>query len=101
MFQTNFMEFLSHNQWYHVLSIHLAFYLYVFLTAFEFCKVERPILALPLFFTGIFFFSLVEYLMHRFLFHSEKYLPDNFLGRPLRYLHFVLHGIHHTIPFDP
>jgi hypothetical protein len=70
MFQTNFMEAFSHSQWYHVLSIHLAFYIYVLATAFDFQKVARPMLIVPLLLAGIFFFSLIEYLMHRFLFHS-------------------------------
>jgi 4-hydroxysphinganine ceramide fatty acyl 2-hydroxylase len=48
--------------------------------------------------TGMAIFSLVEYILHRFLFHSENYLPNN---RLVRYLHFILHGIHHMLPVDP
>lgn len=84
-----------------MLSIHLATYMYVLYTTFDISKVGKPLLVVSLVLLGMLTFSLVEYLMHRFLFHSEKYLPDNFLGRPLRYLHFILHGIHHTIPLDP
>ena len=42
--------------------------------------------------------TLIEYLLHRFVFHSEYVLPDSKL---LRYLHFALHGIHHMLPTDP
>lgn len=46
---------------------------------------------------GFFCWSIIEYCMHRFLFHMEKYLPDNRVGLTL---HFLLHGIHHYLPMD-
>jgi len=46
---------------------------------------------------GLFLWSLVEYILHRFLFHIEAALPD----RPLFLtLHFLLHGVHHYLPMD-
>ena len=47
---------------------------------------------------GVFTFSLLEYVLHRFVFHSEKWLPNS---RIVRYLHYTLHGIHHMLPNDP
>jgi len=47
---------------------------------------------------GAFLFTLTEYLLHRFIFHADWYIPDN---RVLRILHFVLHGVHHMLPNDP
>jgi 4-hydroxysphinganine ceramide fatty acyl 2-hydroxylase len=47
---------------------------------------------------GLLVFSLIEYCLHRFVFHSEWWLPDN---RLVRYLHFFTHGIHHMLPNDP
>lgn len=47
-----------------------------------------------LFFAGLFVWTLVEYIMHRFVFH---YVPKNKLG--LR-LHFIFHGVHHDYPSD-
>ncbi|TVY76165.1 Ceramide very long chain fatty acid hydroxylase SCS7 [Lachnellula suecica] len=46
---------------------------------------------------GLFLWTLVEYVLHRFLFHLDKYLPDN---RVALTLHFLLHGIHHYLPMD-
>ncbi|KFH44813.1 Ceramide very long chain fatty acid hydroxylase-like protein [Hapsidospora chrysogenum ATCC 11550] len=46
---------------------------------------------------GLFFWTLIEYFMHRFLFHLDGYLPDNRVGITL---HFLLHGIHHYLPMD-
>jgi sterol desaturase/sphingolipid hydroxylase (fatty acid hydroxylase superfamily) len=44
---------------------------------------------------GIVFWSLVEYLLHRFVFHLE---PDSRWGRRM---HFIIHGVHHDFPHDP
>jgi 4-hydroxysphinganine ceramide fatty acyl 2-hydroxylase len=64
---------------------------------------------------GVFIWTLVEYILHRFLFHldeyatlpfnraldlyshSNRYLPDN---RVAITLHFLLHGVHHYLPMD-
>ncbi|EGN92522.1 hypothetical protein SERLA73DRAFT_147106 [Serpula lacrymans var. lacrymans S7.3] len=49
------------------------------------------------FFFGNFVWTVLEYGMHRFLFHIDEMLPD----RPLfLMLHFMLHGIHHYMPMD-
>ena len=48
-------------------------------------------------FLGLFLWTLVEYLLHRGLFHVDKYLPDNRVGITA---HFLLHGIHHYLPMD-
>jgi 4-hydroxysphinganine ceramide fatty acyl 2-hydroxylase len=47
---------------------------------------------------GIGIWSLSEYCLHRFLFHSEDYwLPNHPKVLPF---HFLLHGIHHAFPMD-
>ncbi|KAK1761045.1 putative Inositolphosphorylceramide-B C-26 hydroxylase [Echria macrotheca] len=46
---------------------------------------------------GFGLWSLIEYLMHRFLFHLDEWLPDNRVGITL---HFLLHGVHHYLPMD-
>ncbi|KAF2967140.1 hypothetical protein GQX73_g6416 [Xylaria multiplex] len=46
---------------------------------------------------GVFIWTLVEYILHRFLFHLDYYLPDN---RASITLHFLLHGVHHYLPMD-
>lgn len=43
---------------------------------------------------GLFFWTLTEYLLHRFVFHYE---PTSSWGK---YLHFMLHGVHHDYPND-
>lgn len=46
------------------------------------------------FVAGAFAWTLVEYLFHRFIFH---YQPTSAWGK---YLHFLMHGIHHDYPRD-
>ncbi|KAK0527811.1 fatty acid alpha-hydroxylase [Tilletia horrida] len=52
---------------------------------------------LPLWGVGIVIWTMLEYLLHRFLFHVDDMLPD----KPVfLLLHFLLHGIHHYLPMD-
>ncbi|AAW46114.2 oxidoreductase, putative [Cryptococcus deneoformans JEC21] len=46
---------------------------------------------------GVFIWTILEYSMHRFLFHLDYYLPDT---RWAITLHFMLHGVHHYLPMD-
>lgn len=55
----------------------------------------RPTVVLATFFSGIFFWTLFEYLMHRFMFHVLAQLSG------LKHLHYVIHGMHHEYPTDP
>ncbi|KAI9262128.1 hypothetical protein BDA99DRAFT_537474 [Phascolomyces articulosus] len=46
---------------------------------------------------GIFLFTLIEYFIHRFMLHTDYWVPDH----PWALLvHFSIHGIHHHIPMD-
>ncbi|KAF7972148.1 hypothetical protein HWV62_11125 [Athelia sp. TMB] len=47
--------------------------------------------------TGNLIWTILEYTLHRFLFHIDEYLPDN---SACMTLHFLLHGIHHYMPMD-
>lgn len=50
-----------------------------------------------LFLTGIVNWSILEYSIHRFVFHVDTILPDN---KVFLTLHFLTHGIHHFLPMD-
>lgn len=50
-----------------------------------------------LFTAGLCTWSLVEYCLHRFLFHLDDQLPDTKLAFML---HFLFHGVHHFLPMD-
>lgn len=49
------------------------------------------------FFAGNIIWTILEYTLHRFLFHVDHYLPE---ANWAMLLHFLLHGIHHYLPMD-
>ncbi|KAL2798787.1 hypothetical protein BJX62DRAFT_98646 [Aspergillus germanicus] len=91
----NFLEPLSKTAWYVVPIIWLPPVAYG--TVLGFSGLGNPLGATGYWIFGFFLWSLIEYVMHRFLFHVDKYLPDNRVGITL---HFLLHGIHHYLPMD-
>ncbi|KAJ3108356.1 fatty acid alpha-hydroxylase [Phlyctochytrium planicorne] len=46
---------------------------------------------------GLIMWTMIEYGLHRFLFHLDDYLPDNKFAMTA---HFAVHGIHHYLPMD-
>jgi sterol desaturase/sphingolipid hydroxylase (fatty acid hydroxylase superfamily) len=62
--------------------------LYVGLTTFG-------AVAVPMFLGGVLLTTLIEYCLHRFLFHRHFWGPDGAMR------HFLLHGYHHDFPNDP
>jgi hypothetical protein len=97
LFESEFFERLSYSTWWHV-AVLPAIIIYCLFTRQQdwdgFSWVEGLLLAA----FGVLCFTLTEYLLHRFIFHAEWYLPDI---RIVRMLHFFLHGIHHMLPNDP
>lgn len=49
------------------------------------------------YFIGFAWWTLLEYILHRFVFHCEEFIPDN---RWFITFHFLAHGIHHAFPAD-
>lgn len=92
IFENNFLERLSKTNAYVViiayLVISLALFLYHSLTAEVYL-----VLQVALFLSGLLFFSLIEYVVHRYLFHSRK-TPEK--GN----ITYRLHHIHHDHPRD-
>lgn len=46
---------------------------------------------------GIFLWTLIEYLIHRWIFHLDAIAKNPFICT----FHFLFHGQHHKVPFDP
>ncbi|KAI3319088.1 inositolphosphorylceramide-B C-26 hydroxylase [Xylariaceae sp. AK1471] len=91
----NFLEPLSLTPWWVVPMIWLPLIAYGTYLASEGFDDYGSLVVSWLF--GLFLWTLVEYILHRFLFHLDQYLPDNRVGLTL---HFLLHGIHHYLPMD-
>ncbi|ESK96363.1 inositolphosphorylceramide-b c-26 hydroxylase [Moniliophthora roreri MCA 2997] len=118
MFGPDYLEVFTRTNWYVVPIIWLPIAGYLFLrSVFQFTMPLPPFLvspALPMsrlseippdaygktaicFFVGTIIWTLLEYLLHRFLFHVDYYLPDKPAWLTL---HFLMHGVHHYLPMD-
>ncbi|KAJ5901684.1 fatty acid hydroxylase [Penicillium taxi] len=91
----NFLEPLSKTAWWVIPIVWVPPVIYG--TIAGTAGLGNPIAAAAYWLVGFGLWSLIEYLMHRFLFHLDDYLPDNRVGLCL---HFLLHGIHHYLPMD-
>lgn len=90
----NFLEPISKTPWYMIPLLWIPADCYALSLALQGASVFT---VLCLFTLGLFIWTLLEYCMHRFLFHLEYYLPDH----PVAFtVHFLLHGVHHYLPMD-
>ncbi|KAL9054537.1 MAG: hypothetical protein Q9162_004093 [Coniocarpon cinnabarinum] len=91
----NFLEPLSKTPWWVVPAVWMPGVVYgSILAGFG---LESVGVTMAYWFLGLGIWTLVEYGLHRCLFHVDHYLPDN---RVFLTLHFLLHGIHHYLPMD-
>jgi len=112
LFATSFMESLTHTAWWVIPVLWLPIVLMAwvpFINAaqsatasswYRFGTVPYVSVGLPAlvyFGMGVFTWTLVEYTLHRFLFHGNAYAPDNGISIAAQ---FLLHGIHHKFPTD-
>jgi 4-hydroxysphinganine ceramide fatty acyl 2-hydroxylase len=93
MFESNFMEFFSHVHPATPVILYgpiigLMLYLAFVQKGLSFLTV------LGFFVIGILTWTLLEYMIHRYVFHYE---PKTRVGK---LLHFIMHGVHHDYPND-
>jgi 4-hydroxysphinganine ceramide fatty acyl 2-hydroxylase len=91
----NMLEPLSKTAWWVVPAVWLPFDAFLVSVAAQGLDSGWKVFAYWTF--GLLFWTLLEYVLHRFLFHLDYYLPDNRVGITA---HFLLHGIHHYLPMD-
>ena len=93
LFKSDFLEKFTHVHWSVPIIVYLPVVVY-----FLYRAATMPSLSLSnlivLFVVGVVFWSLTEYVLHRWVFH---YHPKSALGQRL---HFLLHGVHHDYPMD-
>ena len=93
MFESRTLEFFSHVH----PATPLVIYVPVVLFMLDFALRRRALglgVVLGVFVAGVLLWTLVEYTMHRWVFHYE---PKSRWGKQL---HFLLHGVHHDYPKD-
>lgn len=93
MFKSDFMEFFSHVHPATPLVLYLPVIGYMLYAAFFQSKLSILAVA-ALFPLGVLSWTLLEYIIHRYVFHYE---PKSRLGKRL---HFIVHGVHHDYPND-
>mmetsp|Transcript_41764 Transcript_41764/g.90613 ORF Transcript_41764/g.90613 Transcript_41764/m.90613 type:complete len:260 (+) Transcript_41764:118-897(+) len=97
-FHSDFLEFHSRTPWYYIPSLWIPVICLLLTGAhlmFNMSLFEMG----PYMGTGFVLWSLIEYLLHRFLFH----MPERIIhcNRWVTMLHFLIHGCHHLLPMDP
>lgn len=93
MFKSDFLESLSKVHFLVPVFIFVPVIIYFIYGAFQ--NNIGIVTFIEMFITGLIVWTLVEYVMHRFLFH---YMPPD---KPwAQRLHFIFHGVHHDYPSD-
>ncbi|ORZ24502.1 hypothetical protein BCR42DRAFT_446440 [Absidia repens] len=90
------LEPLSKTVWYVVPLLWLPFAAYQFSKSLALSGGANVLSGFS-FGLGLLIWTLLEYLLHRFLFHVDDHLPDHQIAF---LLHFTLHGFHHYLPMD-
>lgn len=90
----NFLEPLSKTPWYVVPIVWLPC---IAAGSYRAWSEIGTVTWIQCFIAGLCIWTLVEYLMHRFLFHVDDYMPDHPAALTI---HFLLHGVHHYLPMD-
>ena len=93
MFESDLLEAFSHVPWWLVLVVWVPVVLALGLLSVLWQGLS-PGLALAWAAGGLLLWTLLEYVLHRWLFH---WVPAGATGRQL---HFLMHGIHHLDPWD-
>jgi len=104
LFKHDFAEYFSNTNWFIIPLIWLPVSCYLALRCHS-GGVSLPATSI-LMLLGVFWWTLTEYVLHRFVFHLEPYRNKNsylsWLTDNSMYItaHFLLHGQHHKVPFD-
>lgn len=91
----NFLEPLTKTAWWMIPTLWMPPVMYF--TWYANAGFSNSLIQAAFWLLGWGIWTIVEYGLHRCLFHVDDYLPDNRVGLSL---HFLLHGIHHYLPMD-
>lgn len=91
LFNSKYLEVFSKTPWYAIPIAWAPFITYYIVQS------ELDLFSTIFWmFMGVINWSLLEYSIHRFVFHGEEYwLPESNFAYVA---HFLLHGIHHAFP---
>ena len=98
-FNQPYLEILTRTPWYIIPLVWgpiIAWHLVQAARDFSDSTTDS-MLGVSLVFIGMFTWTIIEYVFHRFLFHMDKLLPSHQIAFSI---HFLLHGVHHFLPMD-
>ena len=93
IFQNKFLELLTktHPAVIYIMYIPASFYsIYYHFDTYS----HNAVISLGIAVSGMLFWSLAEYLLHRFAFH---YINES---KVVKKIHYAVHGVHHEYPND-
>eukprot|EP01097_Dermamoeba_algensis_P009207 TRINITY_DN640_c0_g1_i3.p1 TRINITY_DN640_c0_g1~~TRINITY_DN640_c0_g1_i3.p1 ORF type:complete len:231 (-),score=33.17 TRINITY_DN640_c0_g1_i3:586-1278(-) len=90
IFEWDFFEKLSFHPWWYIFLMWIPTISYMVYLSLDLGN--SPQFTLCLFLLGMFAWTLIEYLIHRFIFHMPSSTPVG------NFFHFFLHGAHHLTP---
>jgi sterol desaturase/sphingolipid hydroxylase (fatty acid hydroxylase superfamily) len=93
MFESRFMEFFSHVHPATPVVLYVPVIVYLLYRALAHGQMSA-LTVIVLFLIGVLMWTLLEYVVHRYVFHYE---PKSRAGKAL---HFIIHGVHHDYPND-
>ncbi len=93
MFESRFMEFFTHVHPITPVVLYVPVIVYMLYLAFSHGNMSIETVV-GLFVLGVLMWTLLEYVVHRYVFHYE---PKTRMGKSL---HFIIHGVHHDYPND-
>ncbi|CAH1162857.1 unnamed protein product [Phaedon cochleariae] len=100
LFGNPILENLTITPWYVVPIIWIPVIIYVTLIGvrkyIQITKDSSPTTIAFYFGEGVLLWTLIEYSLHRWVFHIE---PTG-KSKMMIYFHFTIHGLHHKVPFD-
>lgn len=95
LFDSDFLEFFSHIHPAVILAVWLPILFAVgYFAGRTWPAGINPAWIIPLAAAGLFFWTLIEYLLHRFVFHFH---PKTERGKRIS---FLFHGVHHAQPME-
>jgi 4-hydroxysphinganine ceramide fatty acyl 2-hydroxylase len=94
LFDNPFLEIFTMTYWWIIPIFWLPVSWYLLTTGSEVTGWNAGMIVYVI---GIAWWTLLEYILHRFMFHCEERIPDN---RWCITFHFLVHGIHHAFPAD-
>lgn len=93
IFKSDFFEFFSKSPWYISFVVELALMAAMLIVGYEYGSMST-LEMIGMFCLGLAFWSPLEYIFHRFIFHWDL------KGKLGKRIHFLIHGVHHDFPND-